>query len=59
MRRSLSSGIGPVFLGFCLFVLTALAAFAGVSVAQNSRGGVDDVLVYERQGWIWTCDGEG
>ena len=59
MRRSLSSGIGPVFLGFCLFVLTVLAAFAGVSVAQNSRGGVDDVLVYERQGWIWTCDGEG
>jgi hypothetical protein len=36
-----------------------LPPFAGVSVAQNSRGGVDDVLVYERQGWIWTCDGEG
>jgi dipeptidyl aminopeptidase/acylaminoacyl peptidase len=59
MRWSVSSGAGPLLLGLCLFVLTTQAVFGGVSAAQPSRGAVDDVLVYERGGWVWTCDGEG
>lgn len=48
MKWSVASGMA-VLLVFCLFALTGQAA----SVAA------DDVLVYERQGWIWSCDGEG
>ncbi len=58
MKWLVPSGVGPLFRGFCLLVL-AVAVFAGVCVAQPTRGAVDDVLVYERQGWVWTCDGEG
>lgn len=36
-------------LVFCLVALTGQAA----------SGAADDILVYERQGWIWSCDGEG
>lgn len=48
MKWSVASGMA-VILVFCLFALTGQAA----------SGAADDVLVYERQGWIWSCDGEG
>jgi len=48
MKWSVASGMA-VSLVFCLFALTGQAA----------SGAADDVLVYERQGWIWSCDGEG
>ena len=59
MRRSVSNGVGPLLLGLYLIVLTVHAVSAGVPTAHPSRGAVDDVLVYERGGWVWTCDGEG
>ena len=59
MRRSVSSGVAVMALVFCLFALTARAASDGLSKVPQSRGAAGDVLVYERQGWIWSCDGEG
>lgn len=59
MRRSVSNGVGPLLLGLYLIVLTVHAVSAGVPAAHPSRGAADDVLVYERGGWVWTCDGEG
>jgi len=59
MRRSVSSAAAVLALVFCLFALTAGAASDGLSKVPQSRGATDDVLVYERQGWIWSCDGEG
>ncbi|ACU88760.1 hypothetical protein [Desulfomicrobium baculatum] len=59
MRRSVSSAAAVLALVFCLFALTAGAASDGLSKVPQSRGAADDVLIYERQGWIWSCDGEG
>jgi len=50
MSRFVSGWAAAVLLFFCLLSLAARAA---------SDGAADDVLVYERQGWIWTCDGNG
>jgi len=48
MRWSVTGGLA-MGLVFCLVALTGQAASSAA----------DDILVYERQGWIWSCDGEG
>jgi hypothetical protein len=50
MRISVSGWAAVVFLLCSLLSSNVLAA---------PDGAAGDVLVYERQGWIWTCDGNG
>lgn len=59
MRGSISSGMAAMVLVFCLSALTASVAFGGTSTSPQPGGAANDLLVYERQGWIWSCDGEG
>ncbi len=59
MRRSVSSGAALMILVFCLFAPPVHAASNAMPKPLQSRGAADDVLIYERQGWIWSCDGEG
>lgn len=50
MRRSFWRAAMVLILFFCLFGLTDHGVFAGAA---------DDVLVFEREGWVWSCDGNG
>ena len=50
MRRSFWRAAMVPILFFCLFGLTDHGVFAGAA---------DDVLVFEREGWVWSCDGNG
>lgn len=49
------------FVSVCtvLALLSCLWPLGASGGSPSSRGAAGDVLVYERQGWIWTCDGEG